>query len=110
MRIDGKHIRINAPSKSGSKYINHKGYFSINLFAICDAEYKFMYTEIGSLGSKNNAGIYHSSVFGSLLENNLFKPNSIAMNMQYIFVMDVLFTLHLKKDFKSIKWYFLLEV
>jgi DDE superfamily endonuclease len=68
--IDGKHIRIKAPPKSGSKYINHKGYFSINLFAICDAEYKFMYTEIGSFGSQNDAGIYHSSVFSSLLENN----------------------------------------
>nr|XP_047135232.1 putative nuclease HARBI1 [Hydra vulgaris] len=39
--IDGKHVRIEAPAKSGSSFYNYKGFYSMVLLAICDAKYCF---------------------------------------------------------------------
>ena len=38
--IDGKHIKINYPTPSGSLYYNYKKYYSIVLLAVVDAYYR----------------------------------------------------------------------
>lgn len=73
--LDGKHIRLKKPNNSGSKYYNYKGYFSIVLLAVTDADGKFIVVDIGSCGGNSDAGVFNRSNFGkALAENKLDIP------------------------------------
>ena len=57
--LDGKHIAIRCPPKSGSYYYNYKGYYSIILMALADADYKFIWVEIGANGAASDSQIFN---------------------------------------------------
>lgn len=59
--IDGKHIAIQKPAKSGSLYYNFKGFFSIVMLCIVDANYKFLWANVGANGASSDAGIFNRS-------------------------------------------------
>ena len=71
--LDGKHIQIRPPANTGSYYYNYKHTFSIVLMALVDADYKFIYADIGANGRVSDGG-----VFGSCSLNELLKQNQLA--------------------------------
>ncbi|XP_068083420.1 uncharacterized protein [Anabrus simplex] len=97
--IDGKHIVIQAPSNSGSQFFNYKKTFSTVLMAVCDANYRFTYVDIGAYGSQSDGGIFRQSDFGHRLYDGLLPiPNSHPFPnstnpMPYYFVGDEAFPL-----------------
>ena len=67
--LDAKHIAIRKPKNSGSEYVNYKGYFSLVLLALVDADYKFLWVNVGASGSSSDAQIFNRSKQRSKIEN-----------------------------------------
>ena len=59
--LDGKHVAVRCPASSGSVYFNYKGFYSIVLMALVDADYKFIWADLGGCGSASDAQIYNQS-------------------------------------------------
>ena len=99
--LDGKHIVIQAPARSGSLYHNYKGTFSLNLMALVDANYKFMYIDIGEYGSNADGAVFKNSEFGkAFMEGDLDIPEPehspnypVSGPVPYCFVADKAFSL-----------------
>jgi len=97
--IDGKHIRMQCPKFTGTQYYNYKGFFSLVLMAVCDANYCFTIFDVGQFGSNNDSGVLANSTMGMAFENNrLNVPESTVVNedtgeIPYFLVGDEIFPL-----------------
>lgn len=98
--IDGKHIRVNNFPHSGSMNLNYKGYFSIVLMAVVDAEYKFTYVDIGAYGKDCDSSVFQRTIFYNLLlREQLQIPPPCPLhsagteNFPFVFVADEAFGL-----------------
>ncbi|KAB0805420.1 hypothetical protein PPYR_02390 [Photinus pyralis] len=104
--IDGKHIQIKAPPKSGSSYFNYKKTFSIVLLAVVDADYRFLMIDVGSKGRFSDGGIFSSSFIGRRLRQGINLPEDEPLYasgsaMPYVVVGDEAFPLlkHLMRPY-----------
>ena len=67
--LDGKHIAIRAPPNTGTLFHNYKGFFSVVLLALVDADYKFIWVDVGGNGAMSDAQIYNASELRDCLED-----------------------------------------
>lgn len=71
--MDGKHVKIDCPLKSGSLYYNYKDEFSIVLLAVVDANLTFIYIDVGINGRISDSGVWNKSSLKAKLDNNSIK-------------------------------------
>jgi hypothetical protein len=72
--LDGKHILVQKPMKSGSTFFNYKHTFSVVLMALVDADFliaKFLYIDVGAQGKVSDAGVFNNCNISRKLENNM---------------------------------------
>lgn len=68
-----ENIVIQAPPNSGSAYYNYKrqhSCHSFNLLALCDANYRFTFVDIGAEGRQSDGGVFRNSNLYAALEGN----------------------------------------
>jgi len=66
--IDGKHVAVKKPKKSGSLYYNYKVFFYVVLLALVDANYSLY--NVWANGSSLDAGVFNRSTLRAALEDN----------------------------------------
>ncbi|XP_063586006.1 uncharacterized protein LOC134763464 [Penaeus indicus] len=97
--IDGKHVRLIKPTGSGSNYFCYKKYFSMVLLAVCDANYRFTFIDVGSYGKVSDSSIYkNSNLYKKMQQNTLNIPSDkpVSTNgdpLPFVFVGDEAFGL-----------------
>jgi hypothetical protein len=75
--IDGSHIKIQSPGgNDGEIFRNRKGYFSVNIQAVCDPELKILDIVARWLGSAHDSTIFNNSRIR--FENGEF-PNALLL-------------------------------
>lgn len=68
--IDGKHVRIIQTENTGTQCFNYKKYFSTVLMAWVDADYKFVYIDVGANGAASDSNVFQNSGKGKRLQQN----------------------------------------
>ena len=78
--LDGKHILMQKPINSGSVYFNYKKTFSIVLLALVDANYRFIFIDIGCNGRISDGGVFsNSSLYDALDQDTLSLPEPTSL-------------------------------
>lgn len=109
--MDGKHIRIIPPAKTGSTYYNYKHFHSFVLMALVNSNYEFIYVDVGKNGRHSDAGDLEYIEFNRKLiakQLNLPDNNGNINNLNYVFIGDEAFSLddHLLKPYAQRKFNF----
>ncbi|XP_058064664.1 uncharacterized protein LOC131214299, partial [Anopheles bellator] len=68
--LDGKHVKILAPIKSGSEYYNYKNCFSIVMMVIADANFNIIYANVGAQGRISDGGVFRQTTIHHNIETN----------------------------------------
>jgi len=65
--INGKHVIVQTPPNSSTKFFNYKVFFVV-LLALVDTRYKFTVVDMVSFGRNSDGGIFAHSKPGKYLE------------------------------------------
>lgn len=83
--MDGKHVMLQAPMNSGTDYDNYKQFPSIVLFGLVDANYNFLYANVGSKGRISDGGVFkNTTLYRKLETKELNIPTEKLLQIPYI--------------------------
>ncbi|XP_069616266.1 uncharacterized protein [Ranitomeya imitator] len=108
--VDGKHIHIIKPARTGSEYFNYKKYFYVVHMAIADADCLFISVDIGAFGRGNDSQTFKNSDMGCRVYRKKFNfprpqplPNTQGAPMPFVMVGDETFQMceNLLKPYSS---------
>lgn len=102
-----KHVMLQAPIKSGSDFHNYKSFFSIVLMALVDADYNFIFVDIGCQGRISDGGVFRNCQLYTKIEDNdlnLPRPSPLigrTLKIPFVFLGDAAFPLseHIMKPY-----------
>ena len=63
-----RNIELRSPANSGTVFHNYKGFFSIILLGFVDAEYKFLWVDVGANGSSSDCAVFSNSDLKAALD------------------------------------------
>lgn len=100
--LDGTHIPILPPDKNKEDYFCYKGFHSISVLALVDANYLFRFFVSGAPGRCNDPSILERSSFFQMFEGGL---NGEAVHTKFHIIADGIFALKtwLMKPYEFIK-------
>ncbi|KAJ8975441.1 hypothetical protein NQ317_014199 [Molorchus minor] len=81
--IDGSHIKIDKPDTDPDSYINRKGYYSIQMQAVCDHTQKILDVFIGYPGSVHDSRVFRNSPLKNNLEEKCGQYFLLADNQEH---------------------------
>lgn len=92
--FSARHIAIDEPLNNGTIFLNHKGFHSILLIAVVNANYEFMYFDVGMNGGCDKYYMYTAtSFFEVMIDDNMNLPKDSLLpgtdvSVPYVFVAD----------------------
>lgn len=95
--IDGKHIRITPPANTGALYYNYKHFYSVVLMAVVNAQYEFLYVDVGKNGRLSDGGVFEETTFFQKMKDgmlNLPENEDNTAKLNFVFISDEAFALH----------------
>lgn len=64
--VDGKHIHVKVPPKSGIDFHNYQGYVSVFLTGVVDFDYYFLYVDVGTPRQASVAVVWRDCAFSKV--------------------------------------------
>ncbi|XP_037271026.1 putative nuclease HARBI1 [Rhipicephalus microplus] len=78
--LGGRHVVMKAPAKCRAAYTNYKNSFSLILFAVVDANGKFIYTDVGAAGAKGGNDVWQMTALQrAICSNKAQLPEAIKV-------------------------------
>ena len=80
--LDGRHIPIRCPQGGGSLFRNSKGFHSIVLLALVDGDSRFLWVDMGAVGSTSDAQIFnHTNLRHKIEDGSIGFPDSESLGI-----------------------------
>ena len=75
--MNGKHVALFHPIRRGSTCYNYEGFNSILLLALANADYKFVYVDIGCQGRLTDGAVLKNASFYKAINTNSLNPKPL---------------------------------